>query len=250
VPLSPELEASALESARNARKLLADAQSHLRSDANSLLEREAIASAVGFLYECELAQHTRLLDALQLGLSSVAEAMRSIQSGEGRTPTAATVKAQSTLAVVMARLYPSMTAMENALVPGEGPRLTPHSGMRPPPASAASPSVERRRESRHLVAVAVGLTTDTHFYVGQSDDLSTGGLFVATSSPRPVGTKVTLSFVLPSGEQVTTEGVVRWLRKVDGSSVGMGIAFEQLQATHSQAISTFLDIRPPLQPSL
>ena len=245
---SSELETSALDSAR-ARKLLRGVQAQLSTDPHSLNEREALAAAIGFLYECELARSTRLLDALQLGLSSVAEAMRSLQDERRATPTASTVKAQSTLAVVMARLYPSMRAMENSLAPGEGPRLTPHEGMRPPVVPAAPPTQERRRESRHLVAVAVGLRTDTHFYEGQSDDLSPGGLFVATSNPRPVGTQVTLSFVLPSGTQITTQGVVRWLRESAGQSSGMGIAFEELSADDDSAIASFLDVRPPMKHS-
>ena len=61
-----------------------------------------------------------------------------------------------------------------------------------------------------VLEVEVGFVGDNNFFAGLSLDVSEGGVFVATYEPRPVGTKLMLSFVLPGGHTITTPGVVRF----------------------------------------
>ncbi len=106
----------------------------------------------------------------------------------------------------------------------------------------------RRVCERATIEVEVGFGTDTNFFAGLSLDLSTGGLFVATYKLRAIGTPVTLSFVLPGGHEVKTEGRVVWVREVaeGGTPPGMGIAFNALSAGDLATVRAFCRERAPM----
>lgn len=126
----------------------------------------------------------------------------------------------------------------------------------PPPSEAAAaeqpavsyPPRSRRASQRVLIEADVGLVSESNFYAGLTMDVSAGGIFVATYVIRPVGTLVTLSFVLPEGYAVTTGGVVRWVRDTTGfdGTPGMGIAFQGLNIEALRHIEAFCKKRPPL----
>lgn len=106
----------------------------------------------------------------------------------------------------------------------------------------------RRASQRATVEVDVGFVSESNFYAGLAMDVSTGGLFVATYMLRPVGTPVTLSFVLPDGHAVTTSGVVRWVRESGHGegTPGLGIAFQDLSKESLWRVEQFCKTRPPL----
>jgi len=248
--LSPKLRDTALNGARQARTKIAKVKAALRELPQTAGERQALADSVGFLFESELVEDERLLDSLQLGLVRLSEAMKMLQS----SPHAEHVtchRAQADLAMALATLYPSTCAMESVLRPEE----TSAGVISAPPERLTLEIVpeedERRAESRQHIDTAIGLQTDNCFFTGQAGDISAGGLFVASEAPRSVGTEVTLSFVLPSGYQVTTLGVVRWMDQQgrEGNAIdkrsGMGIAFESLMPSDRAAIEAFLVMRPP-----
>ncbi len=110
---------------------------------------------------------------------------------------------------------------------------------------------DRRHTERVSLQADIGLHSATQFFTGLSGDVSRGGLFVATWAPLPLGTEVTVSFVLPGGHQVTAPGRVAWLkdpqRAGEGEdSPGMGVRFTTLTDRDRQAIERFLARRPPL----
>lgn len=111
---------------------------------------------------------------------------------------------------------------------------------------------ERRTTERVSLSADIGLHSATQFFTGLSGDVSRGGLFVATWAPLPLGTEVTVSFVLPSGYQVTAPGRVAWLKDPQGTRVegedtpGMGVRFTSLTDPDRQAIEVFLTRRPAL----
>jgi uncharacterized protein (TIGR02266 family) len=109
---------------------------------------------------------------------------------------------------------------------------------------------ERRESERVSLEVDIGLHSESQFYAGLSDDVSEGGLFVSTVRVLPVGSELTLSFVLPGGHAVTTRGRVAWLatpRDVeDGTRSGMGVRFVRLEPQHRAAIEAFLRLRPAM----
>ena len=120
-----------------------------------------------------------------------------------------------------------------------------------PPVTQASPlhgRAEQRASARARIEASVDLHTDTNFFAGLSEDLSDGGLFIATYALLAVGTAVTVSFTLPNERRVNANARVAWLRETRDGSVtpGMGIRFESLAPEDAEAIHEFAAERPPL----
>lgn len=108
----------------------------------------------------------------------------------------------------------------------------------------------RRRHSRYAVELEVSLSSDHNFYAGFAENLSEGGVFVATHSLKAVGTVIDLMIFLPGDDSpVKVRGEVRWIREYrEGSDVppGMGVRFVDLGADAAAAIASFLSHREPL----
>ncbi len=113
-------------------------------------------------------------------------------------------------------------------------------------------SPQQRQAERHDVEIAVDLESDSNFYTGLTQNISTGGLFIATHQIKRVGDHVRLKFTLPGSPrplEVDTE--VRWIRensslhRTDGAS-GMGVRFIDMSPEDAQAIQTFLENRDSL----
>jgi uncharacterized protein (TIGR02266 family) len=95
------------------------------------------------------------------------------------------------------------------------------------------------------------MESDHNFYTGLTQDISTGGLFVATHRLRQVGDHVTVTFTLPGRtERIAVETEVRWIRSLPNPSadapIGMGLRFLNLRPEARQAIATFLRQRDSL----
>ena len=89
------------------------------------------------------------------------------------------------------------------------------------------------------------MESEHNFYTGFTSNISEGGLFVATSHLRPVGTKVHFTFTLnPSPEKISVYGVVRWVREssrlTEDAPSGMGIQFEGLTPAINDRINQFI----------
>ena len=102
---------------------------------------------------------------------------------------------------------------------------------------------ERRAMPRHEVTVEITLESEHNFYPGVSQDLGSGGLFVATQDLRPIGECIRVRFTLPGNPEVldaVTE--VRWVRKRDTveGDAGMGLQFLQLSAKTKLAVKAFV----------
>jgi uncharacterized protein (TIGR02266 family) len=124
----------------------------------------------------------------------------------------------------------------------------------PPPALPSSPPrsssyPELRHELRFTAHVEVDFESESHFYTGLSENLSEGGIFIATFSPRPVGTEMDVTLKLPhQTEPIRTRGTVRWIREFSDSSdvqPGMGLKIA-LRERDLPAVRRFLSTRPPL----
>ena len=121
----------------------------------------------------------------------------------------------------------------------------------PAPVNAAPPPAigedERRVNARHCFAVEVDFESDSNFYTGFTEDISEGGLFLATYQLQPQGTEIDVDFTLPDGHQVKTVGIVRWLRDLRDDNPdarpGMGIQFVTISEEDREAIQIFLGIR-------
>lgn len=108
----------------------------------------------------------------------------------------------------------------------------------------------RRHYPRHNVELEVTMESETNFYMGLTENLSEGGLFIATHVLKPLGTQIEVSFKLPDvAEPIKVTGTVRWLREfspTSDTSPGMGVRFEHLDAEHTEMIRRFLAARDPL----
>ena len=102
---------------------------------------------------------------------------------------------------------------------------------------------DRRRQVRVGLQADVTGSSQTNFFSGLSEDISDGGVFVATMSPPPVGDPVQLK-VTVNGDATRTvfvTGVVRWHRTdEDGSTSGCGIQFVDVDSAAAEAISTLV----------
>lgn len=109
-----------------------------------------------------------------------------------------------------------------------------------------------RASERFDLEVNVDLESDHNFYTGLTQNISAGGLFIATNAIRRIGDRITLKFSLPgSAEPLAVETEVRWIRensalnRVDGAT-GMGVRFVNLSAEAAQAIQQFIASRDSL----
>ena len=110
-------------------------------------------------------------------------------------------------------------------------------------------SDHRREHSRFSVDLDVTIGSDHNFYAGFAENLSAGGVFIATHKLKPVGSKIELSINLPDGAQVRALGEVRWVRVFNEQSdtpPGMGVKFDEVAPSSAEAIQGFLARRDPL----
>ena len=116
------------------------------------------------------------------------------------------------------------------------------------PAPSSRPSV--RAHERRAVELEVDFASDSNFYVGFAENLSGGGVFVATYVLRPIGTVLDLSVQLAGdAEPLHVRGEVRWTREPSRSGdlwPGMGVRFQALSPQDEARIRAFLDTRDPL----
>ena len=93
--------------------------------------------------------------------------------------------------------------------------------------------------------------SEHNFYTGFTENISSGGLFVATHQPRKIGDMIDLTFSLPGlGQPCHVLGRVRWVREYHGamadSTPGMGIEFVSLEERERRAIEAFIKYREPI----
>ena len=88
---------------------------------------------------------------------------------------------------------------------------------------------EKRRDSREPVTLFVEYEGADDLVGDFTENLSSGGTFVATNRALPIGTRVQLVLSFPGLlEPIAIEGVVRWKREEPGEEgdAGAGIEFE------------------------
>jgi len=117
--------------------------------------------------------------------------------------------------------------------------------------SGAMPAADARRaHTRHDVELEVSLESESNFYMGLTENLSEGGLFIATHQLKPIGTQIDVSFKLPHmADAIKATGTVRWVREYSETSdtmPGMGVRFERIAPEQVEQIREFLAARAPL----
>ena len=124
--------------------------------------------------------------------------------------------------------------------------------MNPTGAKTAANQQNVRASERFDLEVKVDLESDHNFYTGLTQNISAGGVFIATHAIRRIGDRITLKFTLPGSEKtIDVETEVRWIRensallRVEGAQ-GMGVRFINLTPEASAAINGFIQARDTL----
>jgi uncharacterized protein (TIGR02266 family) len=110
--------------------------------------------------------------------------------------------------------------------------------------------IERRVFSRYSVEVEVTFSSNHNFYAGLSENISEGGVFIATFETFAVGTPLELSISLPDGTVLKGPGVVRWTREYNAMNrsapPGIGVQFVGLPDKEKEAVVQFIKSRSTL----
>jgi uncharacterized protein (TIGR02266 family) len=100
---------------------------------------------------------------------------------------------------------------------------------------------DRRIHARYLLRVRVDLRGPHGFTSGTTENLSRGGLFVATEAPYSMGDRVTVKLRLLHAPEMELLGEVRWLRPAGpGGPQGMGLQLLDLTASQQALIDSFV----------
>lgn len=89
--------------------------------------------------------------------------------------------------------------------------------------------LDMRSSERVTMAVAVTGVCDNNFFMGFSENISEGGVFLSTMCPPRVGEVIDLSLAVGEDHALLVKGEVRWHRTDDsGEPTGCGIKFYPL----------------------
>lgn len=118
--------------------------------------------------------------------------------------------------------------------------------MAPPstPAGAPPRPDDGRAFERIDIEVEVNLRNENTFFTGFSENISEGGLFVATEAPWDIGESIEISLRIMGAEATPLVGVVRWVRSggtSGGLPAGMGVQFVDMDEAVRRALQSFVD---------
>ncbi len=133
----------------------------------------------------------------------------------------------------------------------------------PPPAQPRGPSVDlmalideelvdepRARPLPTRVEVNVSLVSEHNFYVGQTRRMDSGGVFIATALPPPVGTRLQVRLGLADGRKIDLEGEVAFVREksatIGRQPTGCGVKLFGIPGWAIDAIERFILARQPI----
>ncbi|MGC3996176.1 MAG: PilZ domain-containing protein [Anaeromyxobacter sp.] len=102
----------------------------------------------------------------------------------------------------------------------------------------------RQRPVLTRVEVNVSLVSEHNFYVGSSRRVDTGGVFIATAMPPPVGTRLHVRLGLADGRKLDLEGEVAFVREKSATTgrqpSGCGVKLFGLPAWAVDSIDRFV----------
>ena len=231
--------------AQTAREMLGEALGKIQDIRDDAMDTEAvtasIARAVGALFAVQSSDPSEPAHVAGVcqAMDHLRETLRAMQEVRGEDP--ALAHATRVIAKTLAMLYPVSKVQERQSIQVDRP---------PSMVGAPLPEDARRSVQRIAIEADIGFQSDTNFFTGFTEDISTGGLFVATFDARPLGDELTLSFTLPNGHLVTVAGIVRWVREYNETTPdvepGMGVQFRQLDPEDEAQINRFLEQREPM----
>jgi uncharacterized protein (TIGR02266 family) len=102
-----------------------------------------------------------------------------------------------------------------------------------------------RRSGRCDLQVPIQIGDNLEPQIALTENIGTGGLFIATSSPGRIGERVSLKFRLPNATGlISVDGEIRWVRTsaviANHGALGMGVRFTKLPLAVAATIQEFL----------
>ena len=231
--------------AQLARETLGEALGLIQDITNKQLDVDrvtaSIAKAVGALFAVQSSEafetaHTAgVLQAMD-HLRNTLELMQEVK-GEDAALTSAT----QTIAKTLAMLYPISKVQERQSIQPAAPAAVMGEQL---------PHDKRRSVQRVAIEADIGFQSDSNFFTGFSEDISAGGVFIATFEILPIGSILQVNFTMPDGYLISTSGIVRWVREynelAEDAEPGMGIQFDGLLADDKTIIESYLSQREPI----
>jgi len=100
------------------------------------------------------------------------------------------------------------------------------------------------------VEVNVSLVSEHNFYVGQTRRMDSGGVFIATALPPPIGTRLQVRLGLADGRKIDLDGEVAFVREksatIGRQPTGCGVRLSSLPGWAVDAIERFILARQPI----
>jgi uncharacterized protein (TIGR02266 family) len=98
-----------------------------------------------------------------------------------------------------------------------------------------------RRASRVELKVAVSGVGEDNFFMGFSENVSDGGVFVATMCPPELGSVVDLAVCVNADQSLFVKGEVRWHRTNEhGEPTGCGVQFHPMSPEQERLLAMLM----------
>jgi hypothetical protein len=108
----------------------------------------------------------------------------------------------------------------------------------------------RTRPLPTRVEVNVSLVSEHNFYVGATRRMDSGGVFIATAMPPPVGTRLQVRLGLADGRKIDVDGEVAFVREksatIGRQPTGCGVRLLGLPGWAIDAVERFILARQPI----
>jgi hypothetical protein len=108
----------------------------------------------------------------------------------------------------------------------------------------------RQRPVLTRVEVNVSLVSEHNFYVGSTRRVDSGGVFIATAMPPPVGTQLQVRLGLADGRKLDLEGEVAFVREKNATTgrqpAGCGVRLRGLPGWAVDSVDRFTLARQPI----
>ena len=196
-------------------------------------------------------------------LAAVAGADRAMARAEVLSrPMSVMERAGPQVAVASPPAQPARTASPPT-APPPFPNPTLQDSVRPPPPPKARRPVDlmalideelvdepQKRPAPTRVEVNVSLVSEHNFYVGPTRRIDSGGVFIATMMPPPVGTRLQVRLGLADGRKIDLEGEVSFVRAKSATTgrqpSGCGVRLFNLPGWSVDAVEKFFLARQPI----
>mgnify|MGYP000283013320 CR=1 FL=1 len=219
---------------------------------NKQAQAQSAQEALGLAHQktAELAQslgpvaqkQKRFEDALAMVVQNLASAnLAPISAPTPPSPPAPPVLSTPAVPNIM----PKAPKVPNSAVPPSIPMPSSSANMQSAKVDSEKRAPRRDIEMSLSFEIALDSGSEHNFYTGLTDNISEGGIFIATTQILDIGTQIKFPLALPSMlEPEQVEGVVKWVRREGRADAnvpsGIGIQFTQISDSFKARINQYI----------